>query len=76
MSDINDKILEFVKSEKGLTKISNVGEKYYRVNTYKKIKNAESLITTSSIDRSYYLMVDNSGSIHNLTKESKVKVND
>ena len=41
MGDINDKILEFVKSEKGLTKISNVGEKYYRVNTYKKIKNAK-----------------------------------
>jgi hypothetical protein len=76
MSDLDEKILEYVRSERTLTKIKNVGGDFYRVNTYKRYDVPESVITRTRMDQSYYLMIDGSGAIHNLTKESKVRTDD
>lgn len=68
MSDIENDILAFVKSEKQLTKIIKVGESSYRVNVYTRTKKEDSVLTITNIDRSYYLGVDKNNTIHDLTR--------
>lgn len=76
MSEIDEKIISHFNIDKNLTKIKNVGGQNYRVNVYKKFNVDDSVITRTRMDKSYYLRIDSSGNIHNLTLESKVKAND
>lgn len=76
MSDIENKILTFVKAEKSLTKIKNVGGEFYRVNVYSKYCPPDSVIVRLQMDRSYYLMVDKNDNIRDLTIKREVKKKD
>ena len=77
MSEIDDKILDFVKSEKAMTKIKNVGGEFYRVNVYSKYCPPDSVIVRLQMDRSYYLKVDKDNKIHDLTiRPKEVKKDD
>jgi hypothetical protein len=68
MSEIDDKILDFVKSEKAMTKIKNVGGEFYRVNVYTKFTPPDSVITRTRMHNSYYLRIDKNNQIHDLTR--------
>ncbi len=77
MSDIESDILAFVKADKAMTKIKNVGGEFYRVNIYSKYCPPDSVIIRKQMDRSYYLMVDKNNKIHDLTiKPKEVKKDD